>query len=1710
MVGENNAQINSFMRGMDTDSSYDMIDEGKYVYGENIRITTNNLIYEYINSNNKEGIVTPVEAGIDVQVNSKDVPNNIDRILAVASIKKVGVIIVRDITKHWYILRVEKISDDKFDMTCIYKSSKTTNRDKFSIVFNEELEDLYKLYVATSEDFILQFFINEDYLHSNFQYIDEYFASNGILPTEKVQISKQIQGQLKTQQLQYCYRFYKKYGQCSCLSVLTNKIQVFSNNRTLENGNKEDSVTNVGFQLKIPTHQNGIDFYNIYDRVQLYRLSYTKSGENPIINLIYDSIIYNVATTVNDTGIASLQELSMEEFAALNALKIQPTVIETNQNYMFAANIKDKSNLQLSEIDINTQSYSFNADGEARLYNNELYGNSSSISINKNNYNSYSQYNEYYMNPYADINKYANEEPVDSEKYAFDKDGFYGGSGSIVSWKFITTAIQLHDAVSVDGNEISSTISDIPSDKTSASSISKIFYIKNDGSFQDSGKSTTDYFRSKNIFTPILSYNDNITSSLLRSLRRNEVYRYGIVFYNAAGTRSDVYWIGDIRTPKQSEIPAFSIKNWNFIGDIDSSDTEMPILYKYTINKCNVYYEYMNGSQTSISPIIKFSVNKIAVYDDGREKIIDTIYPTPDSVTYEIKINYKDVEIDNNTGIITYPDDVSVITTLCELSWYLKWNDLWYSGKCVVYKLPKSTQMLINIADNEYNRNIGYDGDNTINLNKFGGYYQLQLINTGSITYNDIILQYDEDQEFIRLAIQNDDNDYGFSLYIICLQNDDLENRELSFKLGVKDNLIDYKIIQSGQQVVKSNIIQKTSISKPNNVQQQAPSQSRYSLYANPLGIEFDVDINKINEKILQKSSSQLDKIVGYQIVRCKKTDDNSTNLMQCVISRPVRQKMYLIGQNQNPTNSPYYPTPFISARSIEITQQWNPNNSSRTFDFLEPCLGTSTKGNASSLNNQNLFQIFSNDILYKRETTLQQLTSYDCYLQSVATLDSLSDNAANDILKNPTFDVANDPIMKYSNKLPYFQFVKNIVKSAWEQHVGPINNKYDKLENSFVFHYYKTLFEGNHTLTIKKISDVKNPLWNEGFSEIRDNGSDITTGIKQYKSFNTNVLDKEYVNWMAGGMYDISIGTESSWALFGNNTQQYRSHVYNTYRDRRSTNEGWVGPGPVCFLIATEDAGTTTPGTDNNGYFSSYKTNVDRMLSTSLCNICHTASQYEGYTMQQKQYDVYYGFGNFSANNKNYVFDGDIYITPCEFVSMFKTYDFQSIWDTLPSAQVINYIPMESKINTYLDYGMNYKNTQSKTLQLEPGSITGVATQDRPLNQTNPIFSENENSNDIFNAVAIDKTIDNFNQRIHYSQLKTNGESIDNWQLFKPIDFIDADGKYGEITNLLTNREILYFWQNFAFGKLSVNERSLVTDNNSNTVQLGQGGVLQRTDYINTQYGMRPQDFCAINSKDTIYWIDIQNDAICACQQSQFQNYGKAVKVQNLINTNIEKALDKRPTINHDIQNEELLCDCLTVDKNHYSNKTKDLQKYQMVFNTSYGIATALYNRLYDNIISFENVLYGFTKGTVNNKFTQYNYLEDHNEKYLTPTVLSFVVNKSPMDTKVFDNQKIVTLKRKYQDFETLPKEFMLNKYFTFTTDIQDSFVGHVYEEAITDREGNIQYTIPRFNKEFNQTIEYGNRLRGKWVKVDIRDNSPREDFSISKILTVFRKSYN
>lgn len=1389
----NNYQINTFTKGMNSDTSYDMIGADQYLFGQNIRITNNTLIFGDQHQNKTEGVVTPVYVGEE-----SSCQNIIEGsvVAAAQSIGNIGAVVSKDSDdvehQKYYVYRVyfeggeitlNKIFEYEYSeadkgityiermgqLIPVYNRDKDCRQKSFSIVLHKETNDILNLYIADGVHPVVQINLKDENIPNN---IDP-LISNRLLPTDRINITK-TSGRLKTQQVQYTYRLYKKHGATTKLSPLSTKLQVIDSNRNKELGNAENTRTSVGLQLDLEITE---DWKDDFDHIQIYRISYILPNTLPEVYLIYDNKIENNEVSFVDKGDEELQRLSVYEFNALFGEIVIPKSIEQNQGYLFAGNVKDKTIIDFTEAD-----ETIIAENEAQVV-------------------------------YADV-------PIV---------GYYDAAAQHV----------FRDQADPTGTNLSNAIT-----------------IKE--YFEKLGITIT----SSNV-----SYNDMFGSSLLRSLRRGETYRYGVVYYDKYGARSEVYKVADVNIPPQ---------------------------------------------------------NADLVYKDG-----------------------------------------DVVNAVCA-------------------------------------------------------------------------------------------------------------------------------------------------------------------------GAKFEI----------HRPSSD---VVGFQIVRCAKTDEYTTNFLQVALSRPSRQGRY----NQESYRTPYYPNVYLSTQFLYTTymDEWPLKEISQTgitwFDLYWAYWDKA----GTNVENATLYQAFSPEINISRKDIASKLKTSDIKLCPIIFMHEAYDNLI-DIAKRfqgrtkqdtshlvsinslPTveetkivnslepYDSSNNPLENPSaNHNPlldtsgyYYHSVSNgvfITIKALQQ-----DEKSSKPETEVVINLFdkKRLIGNNNDIVIKNVEDVKNPGWGDGFSQVQVLQSP-KSAIKQYKSYKTNVGSEQYVNWVANGLYDLT-ATEDETSIFVDQSKAvrvfYASGQEGAYDDNQYQ-RGWIGPGPLSLLL-----NTAMPNNDSVLKKQVYENDDEpfgkMLFGTIIANIQHTPLQYND------TYTPYYGFGNFfkfeqeDTKKTCYVMDGDVYITPAEFVNMFKTYDFNDYVTTLVSGQVVYYIPMESRINTFFDYGMNYRNTSSANLMLEPGEITGIASQARPLHQYNMIYSDNNSSIEVFMSHIDDDTENQYPHRIHYSQLKTDGENTDNWQIFKPLDFIDVDSQYGQITNLLTSDNTLYYWQDKAFGKLSVNERSLVKDENSNAIQLGTGGVLNRYDYLSTRYGMRPDDRAAIAAEHGIYWIDINNKAIPAFTGNSVVNYSELCNVQNLVN---QKMTDDIPTIYYDLQNYEMLCGIN--------------EEEQIVFNIKLNCATALYTRNYDRCLDIDNSLYGF-RFSDELYYRKINYLTTEDDKeLLSPVKIAFAVNPQASLTKVYDTQKIVLMDAPGQQegantslFEDLnvPRElvprwmvdrvmkdskfynpFLADKEFSFSTDYCSSVED---PQGYTDRENNIWYAIPRITNS-----EYGDRIRGKWLKTEIMDNNPKE-FAISHIITKFRQSYS
>jgi len=69
--------------------------------------------------------------------------------------------------------------------------------------------------------------------------------------------------------------------------------------------------------------------------MQIYRISYKQVGQTPSVSIVYDGILRNEFI---DHG-NDIEDISYADFLSLIKFNIKPAVIESKQDYLFAANM---------------------------------------------------------------------------------------------------------------------------------------------------------------------------------------------------------------------------------------------------------------------------------------------------------------------------------------------------------------------------------------------------------------------------------------------------------------------------------------------------------------------------------------------------------------------------------------------------------------------------------------------------------------------------------------------------------------------------------------------------------------------------------------------------------------------------------------------------------------------------------------------------------------------------------------------------------------------------------------------------------------------------------------------------------------------------------------------------------------------------------------------------------------------------------------------------------------------------------------------------------------------------------------------------------------------------------------------------------------------------------------------------------------------------
>lgn len=670
--------------------------------------------------------------------------------------------------------------------------------------------------------------------------------------------------------------------------------------------------------------------------------------------------------------------------------------------------------------------------------------------------------------------------------------------------------------------------------------------------------------------------------------------------------------------------------------------------------------------------------------------------------------------------------------------------------------------------------------------------------------------------------------------------------------------------------------------------------------------------------------------------------------------------------------------------------------------------------------------------------------------------------------------------------------------------------------ESSNVTDTFTKLSNINVLINRRKIIDFKTVEqieWDKFFKRNYNKNGEEQRSSKQFPNYAVSSGGHLFTNAITGGLAtDVDSAIFSNMGRFGggfkgDGTGEAGKHVV------------W-GTGGRCLLFSCEDKlDTVTNSVKTSKYYwlNSIGDKIrlageyirSSLLGTFLCNFRQQITPYGGQSFINRLTNVYFGNGDYfeapvnpdGPGDWNDVYNGDCNIEIFEYTSMHKIYGAYTNKGNselnYPSTHMIIYsIPTESNIWTKFEYGwqfsINAADNYASFIQEEPSQITEAYTQDDPQFVYNTVYNTRNTSRphaiyDDLNKEDYNKTVDT---RVYYSDLKANDEIIDSWCKFRSSNFIDVDQQYGPITDIYTFKNNLLFWQQKAFGVLSVNERSITTDNSGNDVILGDGGVLSRYDYFSNKFGMCKQQFCVTSSNGGAYWCDTHNNVLCMFSGDSVVELSKQGKVQGLIN---DKA-DGSSGVFYDNKNNELVFNVLEY-------------KQQIAFNESIGKFTSVYTMPFDGYIDFFNGLY--LVNTIDDKINIFQYdcisgygLKDTQNQQIE-CYLRYVVNQQPLVTKVFDNQSIVT----QEDLQSRPiydkdDYFSINHKYSWTTPMISSY--STLQNSITVRENNHRFSIPR------EGGLYGGRIRGKYMICEITSKKPRYTAAIQFITTKYRLSWS
>lgn len=128
--------------------------------------------------------------------------------------------------------------------------------------------------------------------------------------------------------------------------------------------------------------------------------------------------------------------------------------------------------------------------------------------------------------------------------------------------------------------------------------------------------------------------------------------------------------------------------------------------------------------------------------------------------------------------------------------------------------------------------------------------------------------------------------------------------------------------------------------------------------------------------------------------------------------------------------------------------------------------------------------------------------------------------------------------------------------------------------------------------------------------------------------------------------------------------------------------------------------------------------------------------------------------------------------------------------------------------------------------------------------------------------SLDYNKIITDYPTTLYASNVKINGEEIENWAIFPVNETLNLEGNYGEIVKVINHNGKLYAFQENGVAFISVQPRVMVNTEDSIDIQLGTGKYFDRHEMLSTNSGIKQLN--AVSSGyDNLYYIDANKNAL-------------------------------------------------------------------------------------------------------------------------------------------------------------------------------------------------------------------------------------------------------